>query len=123
MRKDIANSAGAVTSVLSGQNLTLMWAAGVNPQDTKRFRGNRFYKSAMHAAVEYPDLSMLMWEGGSSASQGLEGMGELLPGTKQVSHHQAAPQASCIVYMLRRDCAKLCRGVAVAGPFDTHPET
>ena len=56
--------------------------AGVKPQCVQRFRRNRFYKSAMHAAVQYPDLAMLMWEGGSTASD--DGLGILLPGSKQV---------------------------------------
>ena len=42
---------------------------------------NRFYKSAMHAAVQYPDLAMLIWEGGSPASDGL---GTPLPYSRQV---------------------------------------
>ena len=56
----------------------------MNPRDTQRFRRNRYYKSAMHAAVEYPDLAMLMWEGGKSASYVVDSTDSLLPGTKQV---------------------------------------
>ena len=41
-------------------------SAGVKPQDVQRFRGNRFFKSAMHAAVQYLDLAPLMWQGGSA---------------------------------------------------------
>ncbi len=58
-----------------------MCCAGMRPKDTRRFRGNSYYKSAMHAAVEYPDLAMLM-EGGSSMESG----NSPKPGTKQVRH-------------------------------------
>ena len=58
----------------------------MSPQDTQRSGGNRYYKSAMHAAVECPDLAMLMWEGGKSASHAVDSSDSLLPGTKQVRH-------------------------------------
>jgi len=58
----------------------------MKPQDTMLFRKNRYYKSAMHAAVQYPDLAMLMWEGSESVPDGMDGMVDLLPGTKQVMH-------------------------------------
>ncbi len=66
----------------------------MNPKDTQRFRRNEYYKSAIHAAVEYPDLAMLMWEGGKSASQEVESADSLLPGTKQVdiSHPSTPPR-------------------------------
>ena len=64
-----------------------MLRAGAKPRDTKRFAKNRYYKSAMHAAVQYPDLAMLMWEGGQSAASAADGIGNLLPGSKQVSRH------------------------------------
>ena len=54
------------------------------PEDTQHLTRNSSYKSAMHAAVEYPDLAMLMWEGGKSASHAVESTDSLLPGTKQV---------------------------------------
>ena len=38
----------------------------------------------MHAAVEYFDLGMLMWDGHKPGSQGMDGNGSLLPGAKQV---------------------------------------
>ncbi len=63
----------------------------MKPQDTQQFRRNRYYKSAVHAAVEYPDLAMLMWEGGKSGSHGVEGTDSLLPGTKQVRPPQPRP--------------------------------
>ncbi len=53
----------------------------------------------MHAAVEHPDLAMLMWEGGSSASHEPEGDDSPLPGSKQVGHphiHGLAPKAGCL---------------------------
>ena len=49
------------------------------------FRKNMFYKSAMHAAVQYPDLAMMMWEGGKSAAEA-DGIDSLIPGSKQVMH-------------------------------------
>ncbi len=67
------------------------WHAGMKPHDTQQFRRNQYYKSAMHAAVEYPDLAMLMWEGGRSGSHGVEGTDSLLPGTKQVGLPQPGP--------------------------------
>ena len=36
----------------------------------------------MHAAVQYPDMALLMWEGGSPAS--IDGLGPSLPNTWQV---------------------------------------
>ena len=45
----------------------------------------------MHAAVEYPDLGMLMWDGGKPGSQGIDSNGSLLPGTKQVRDPLVGP--------------------------------
>ncbi len=56
----------------------------MSPKDTKRFRRNSFCKSAMHAAVEYPGLAMLMGESSSSAFLRAEGGNSQLPGAKQV---------------------------------------
>ena len=51
------------------------------PQDVRHFKRNRFFKSAMHAAVQFPDLVPLMWEGGSAA---VNNTLSSLPGSKQV---------------------------------------
>ena len=56
----------------------------MKPQDTQRFRRNEYYKSAMHAAVEYPGLAMLMCEGSKAAAQKVEGTDSPMPGVKQV---------------------------------------
>lgn len=55
----------------------------MDPKKYTHFRKNRFYKSAMHAAVQYPDLAMMMWEGGRSAAEA-DGIDSLIPGSKQV---------------------------------------
>ena len=60
------------------------WRAGMDPKKTRPYRRDRYYKSAMHAAVEYPDLAMLRCEGSRTASAGAED-GGLLPGTEQVN--------------------------------------
>ena len=65
--------------------------AGVDPQDTRQFGGNRYYKSAMHAAVEYPDLAMLKRKGGKSASQASNDVKALLPGVNQVGIFRTRP--------------------------------
>ena len=52
---------------------------GAKPRRLRRPR-NRYYKSVMHAAVQYSDLAMLMWEGGSNSHS------TSLPGSKQVCH-------------------------------------
>ncbi|CAL5221738.1 g3987 [Coccomyxa viridis] len=78
---DLLMCAASVGSVSTTQILV---DCGMKPQDTQQFRRNRYYKSAVHAAVEYPDLAMLMWEGGKSGSHGVEGTDSLLPGTKQM---------------------------------------
>ena len=48
--------------------------AGMKP---RRYTKNRYYKSVMHAAVQYPDLVMLLWENHTSH-------GASLLGSKQV---------------------------------------
>ena len=71
-------------------------SAGVKLQEAQRFKENRFYKSAMHAAVQYPDLAPLMWEEGCPAAD--DGLSSL-PGGKQV----VLPSNTCV----RAQCA--CR--------------
>ena len=73
----------------------------MDPKKTQRYRTNRYYKSAMHAAVEYPDLAMLRCEGSRTASDGAEANGGRLPGTKHVSCSLAGPNSvTCHMYML-----------------------
>ena len=77
-------------------------SAGVKLQDVQRFRRNRFYKSAMHAAVQYPDLAQLMWRGGIEvADDNLSS----LPGSRQV----VVPSNTCEKdhYGCRRSCCRL----------------
>lgn len=62
-----------------------MCCAGMDAKNNAHFQKNRFYKSAMHAAVQYPDLAMMMWEGGRSAAEA-DGIDSLIPGSKQVMH-------------------------------------
>ena len=70
-----------------------MCIAGMNPRDVRGCRGNKYYKSPMHAAVEYPDLAVLKLEGGTTAAHGVERTESLLPGTKQVRGLAAEPNA------------------------------
>ena len=58
--------------------------AGMKPKDIKSFRRNSYYKSAIHAAVEYPGLAMLTGLGSVSRSPGVEGGNSQLPAAKQV---------------------------------------
>lgn len=52
---------------------------GVTPRPLRRFSKNRYYKSAMHAAVLYPDMAMIISESGNDSHN------TVLPGSKQVS--------------------------------------
>ena len=81
--------------------------AGIDPQDRRHFGGNRYYKSAVHAAVEFPDLAMLKRKGGKSASQALDGVKGLLPGVNQARILRARPgllQSKLAVPMAKYMC-------------------
>ena len=77
-----------------------MCCAGMDPKKYTHFRKNRFYKSAMHAAVQYPDLAMMMWEGGRSAAEA-DGIDSLIPGSKQVMH------AACDMHGANLSCLSM----------------
>ena len=66
------------------QEIRCIRHVGMVPQDTRHLRRNRFYKSAMHVAMEYPELAVLMEEGSKSGSSTVEGINSLLPATRQV---------------------------------------
>ena len=61
-------------------------SAGAKPQDVRRFRRNRIFRSAMHAAVQLPDLMPLMSEGAVDTDL------SSLPGSKQV----VVPSNTCV---------------------------
>ena len=77
----------------------------------RHFKRNRFFKSAMHAAVQFPDLVPLMWEGGSAA---VNSNLSSLPGSKQV----VVPSNTCKrAHCSCRSgyCASSCLNAMVAG--------
>ena len=77
----------------------------------RHFKRNRFFKSAMHAAVQFPDLVPLMWEGGSAA---VNNNLSSLPGSKQV----VVPSNTCMrAHCSCRNghCAFSCLNAMVAG--------
>ena len=77
----------------------------------RHFQRNRFFKSAMHAAVQFPDLVLAMWEGGSVA---VNNNLCSLPGSKQVvvpSNTCESAHCSC----RSGYCTSSCLNVMVAG--------
>ena len=89
------------------------WLAGMDPKKTQRYRRNRYYKSAMHAAVDCPDLAMLRCESSRTASDRAEANGCLLPGTKQVRcslpWHMPQENNSGCVARNKNVCRLACR--------------
>jgi hypothetical protein len=79
-----------------------MCCAGMDPKKYTHFRKNRFYKSVMHAAVQYPDLAMMMWEGGRSAAEA-DGIDSLIPGSKQVMHAICYMHRETLSYLSMQD--------------------